>query len=107
VSRATVRWHVEAQDDLVELWMASQIAGAVRRAVQEVDELLRVSPSKKGRLHALSLLTAEEIDLLQERCGELPEDLQMIRCGPIEVFFIAHEADAMAIVYRVRARRDR
>jgi hypothetical protein len=107
MNRATVRWHIDAQNDLAAMWIASPIADAVRRAVQEVDELLRVSPSTKGQLHALSLLTADEIDLLQERSGVIPEDLQMIRCGPIEVFFVAHEADAMAIVYRVRPRRDR
>lgn len=103
----TVRWFVAAEDDLASMGMSSATSDDVRRAAYEVDELLRFDPSRKGRSYALSVLDEAEVELLEDRTGELPEDLRMIRCGPLEVFFVAREADGMAIVYLVTPRTDR
>lgn len=89
------------------MWMSSETSDGVRRAAYEVEELLKLDPARKGRPYALSILDEAEVGILEHGAGELPEDLRMVRCGPLEVFFVAREADGIAILYMVTPRADR
>lgn len=103
--RVTVRWYVSAEQELAVLWLAAPDPGQIERAANEIDQLLSISPASKGNPFALATLDEESIELLQKRATKLPEDLRWLRCGPLEVFFTAHEEDSMAIVLHVRLRR--
>jgi hypothetical protein len=69
--RVTVRWHSEAVERLVELWMEADEPDQIRRAEFEIDVLLQVSPSTKGRAYALALLDEGETEQLAQRAGAL------------------------------------
>jgi hypothetical protein len=78
----------------------------VRRAANEIDQLLSVDPGSKGKPFALAALDTDSVTLLIARTTALPEDLRWFRCGPLEVFLTAHEEDCMAIALHVRSRRN-
>jgi hypothetical protein len=84
--------------------MADLDPSAIERAVNEVDELLRVNPSGKGMLTDLLDLPAELSDLLLHRLPNWSMDLRCVHCGPVEVFFTAAEDDRQAHVWHVRRR---
>src|SRR5436853_6909030 len=102
--RVTVRWHERAIDDLAELWLNAEDASKFERAANEIGQLLAFGPATKGRPFSLHRLGEEKVRLLMERAVVLPEDLQWMRCGPLELFFIAREDDCLAIVYFVQLR---
>jgi hypothetical protein len=106
VSRATVRWHDRAIEDLASLWLESADQPKLERSANEIDELLEFNPSSKGQAFALSRLNDQQLSLLLERAVVLPEDLRWSRCGPLEVFFIAREYDCLVLVYLVQLRSE-
>ena len=99
----TVRWHVKAVDELAELWLTGG-RDSIEKAANEIDSLLAVEPSQKGRPFALAMLDAPMTELLIERVNALPEDLRWIRLGPVEVLFWPRELDGMAIVLLIQKR---
>jgi hypothetical protein len=105
MSRVTVRWYLEAEEELAELWLAADDQGSIEAAANEIDVLLSLNPGTKGRPYALATLDEESIALLQARVAELPEDLRWFRCGPIEVYFRPLEDDGMVLVMHLRARQ--
>jgi hypothetical protein len=102
MSWVTVRWHERAIENLASLWLESADAPRLERAANEIDSLLAYRPSIKGRPFALSRLTENQLQLLSERAITLPEDLRWLRCGPLEVFYIAREDDCLVLVYLVQ-----
>lgn len=104
--RVTVRWYEAAEKELAELWLAAERRDEIKRATYEIDTLLAVDPATKGQRFALATLDEASVQSLIERATALPEDLRWFRCGPLDVFFTAHEEDCMAIVLHVRARRN-
>ena len=104
--RVTVRWHFRAEEDLANLWLGSADSSRLERAANELDALLAYNPASKGRGGALSRLDEAASQLLLERALVLPEDLRWIRCGPLELYYVAHEDDCLALVYLVYLRSD-
>lgn len=101
MSPATVCWNPGAEEDLAALWLDAAQRDLIRRAAHEIDQLLRVDPASKGMRHALSLLGEDSIAKIERRAKVLPEDLQRVRCGPLDVFFVSSEEDAMVTVLHV------
>jgi hypothetical protein len=104
MSRVTVCWHRTAQEDLAELWMSAADPSLIERATNEMDQLLRINPASKGKPYALAILDEETIQLICDRTIQLPEDLRVLRLGPLEALFEPREQDRMALVLHVRLR---
>jgi len=105
--RVTVRWNAGAVEDLAELWLTAEAPSRIERAANEIDQLLMVGPASKGKASGLAMLDEEACRIIAERAMVLPEDLRGVRCGPLEVFFVAREDDCMAIVLHVQLRSQR
>lgn len=103
----TVCWDEDAERDLAGLWMSADDQRSIEQAANEIEQLLRVGPSSKGRPFALATLDEDSARLIAERATALPEDLRWMRCGPLEVFFHPREADGQVNIYHVRPRRDK
>jgi hypothetical protein len=102
----TVCWDEHAERDLAALWMSAADQQAIEQSANEIEHLLRIAPSTKGRPFALATLDEDSARLIAERAMALPEGLRWVRCGPLEVFFEPREADGQVNVYHVRLRRD-
>jgi hypothetical protein len=100
----TVRWHQAVFDDLTEIWLEVSDRAAVTRAVDEIDQILKIGPSGKGRAFALSRLNSAETDAIIQRLGFLPEELRLVSLGPLDCLFLPREDDAMVIVTLLRKR---
>lgn len=103
--RVTVRWHTAAEDELARIWMNSSDASQIERAANEIDALLSLNPSSKGR--SAGDMDAASLQALSDRSLAIPDDLRWLRCGPLEVIYYASEPDCMAVVLRVTRRTDR
>lgn len=64
----TVLWALDAEEELVRIWMRSGSRGAVTKATDGIDKLLRTNPDIKGEpfdnrrvLHVPPLLVVYEI----------------------------------------------
>jgi hypothetical protein len=104
--QVTVCWDEDADSELADLWLAADDRRTVEQAANEIEQLLRVNPSAKGRPFALATLDEDSARVIAERTLALPEDLRWMRCGPLEVFFEPRELDCQVRVYHVRLRRD-
>jgi len=82
MTRFTVTWTREAQDQLALLWLNSLNRAAVTRAADEIDRTLAVDPLDKGY--------------------DVGEGLRGLVVPPLFVMFIVKEADRMVEVLRVR-----
>jgi hypothetical protein len=97
--RVTVRWHAAAEDELAEIWLNASDADVIERAANEIDALLRMDPSSKGR--PVTDMDPESMRAISARSLPIPSELRWLRCGPLEVVFRASEDDCMAIVLHV------
>jgi len=51
------------------------------------------------------MLDAESIEMIERRAIALPEDLRLMRCGPLEILFRPLEEDGRVDVFLCRSRR--
>jgi mRNA-degrading endonuclease RelE of RelBE toxin-antitoxin system len=82
MTRYTVVWSQEAQDQLADLWLDSPNRQAVTRASDAVDRMLAGDP------------VAQSFDVR--------EGLRGLRVPPLRVIFLVREADRIVDVVRVR-----
>jgi hypothetical protein len=92
--------------DLTRLWLASSDRRRIAAAANEIDQLLRFDPSRKGNRIYAGMLDPASLDLLADRIGMIPEDVRWLKLGPLEVFFSADESDRQARVWQVRLSAD-
>lgn len=104
--RVTVVYHPGAVSDLTLLWLASSDRGLIAAAANEIDQLLRFDPGRKGTRIYAGMLDAESLDLLADRIGMIPEDIRWLKLGPLEDFFSADVSDRQARVWQVRRSAD-
>jgi hypothetical protein len=84
--------------------MTAKRPSDIRRAAFEVEQSLQVRPESKGKPFGLGHLSPAVVDLLARSVVPLPETLRRVRCGPIDVYFDASEADRMVKIYIIRLR---
>lgn len=101
----TVTWHPAALEELVRLFLIVKDKREFRAAVDEVDSLLRVKPEHKGQSWFAGQLDSETLDILGARMGAIPEIIQVMQLGPVEVFFTSHVLDCRVHVWRLQLRR--
>lgn len=73
MTRYTVVWAVEAQDDLAEIWINARDRNTVSRAVHAIDRELAEAPSTRG--------------------WELHEGLRALFVPPLKIAFSVREED--------------
>ena len=102
MNRVTVRNHPEVDQDLAHIYLDFPDPGSIIRASYEIDELLKVNPSSKGREVTSSTIDDQTALILEQRTGTIPEGLRSFEFGPLEVFFTASEPDSLAIIWLIR-----
>lgn len=102
--RVTVCWHAAAEGDLAQIWMTDPNPDAIQRASFEVDELLRVDPSRKGSSIDLLAVDAVVAEKVLNRATRWSDEFRCLQCGPLELLFTASEDDRQAHVWHVRRR---
>lgn len=102
----SVEWHVGSLEDMADLFLSgdSEERNRIQRSSHEIDQLLRVSTSRKGELVYAGQMTVQLLDKLLDRKNEIPEMARRIRFGPWEAIFAAQEDDGRAIVWSVQLR---
>ena len=85
MSRHTVVWLRDAQQDLAQLWMDSDDRQSVNVATATIDAVLAIDPQSKGQ--------------------HLAEGLRKLRVAPLEVSFIVHDEDLLVEVASVKGDR--
>jgi hypothetical protein len=103
MARVTVRWSKAAESDLASIWMNAVDSPLIERAANEIDSLISIDPSAKGR--PISDLEDESLKAILAHPVAMPAELRWLRFGPLEVFYQSLELDCMAIVCHVRRRR--
>ena len=82
MTRYTVVWPQEVQDELAEIWLHSQDREAVAKAAVEIDRCLACDASIQG--------------------AELGEDLRFFLAPPLRILYAVREDDRIGEVLRVR-----
>ena len=82
MSRHTVVWLQDAQDELAQIWLDSDDREAVTQATSTIDSVLAVDPHSKGQ--------------------PLAEGLCKLRIAPLEVAFIVRGEDRLVEVASVK-----
>lgn len=83
MNRYTVVWVRSAEDELVELWIASSDRSAVAAATHEIDRQLTTDPALKGE--------------------PLREGLRALNVPPVRVLYSVSDDDRIVEVAVVRA----
>ncbi len=104
MNRMTACWHFEAEKQLAEIWLKSGRRDLVTTSIAAIERELRTNPAGKGLAYGLSALSAVEIDSLRHQLRAVPEDLQRMSRGILDVFFVVRKPDCMVTVYIVRER---
>ena len=107
--KVTVTWHRGALQDLAAIYLkkTGESRRQLRDAVREIDELLKVDPSRKGRGLFAGQLTNEMLEILLARVGYYPELVRKVSCGPVEVIYTPHEEDGQAKIWVLQERTPR
>lgn len=82
MTRYTVTWHPEAENELTELWLLATDREDITAAVQAIDVALATDASARGETVA--------------------EGLRFLIAPPLRVLFVIREADRVAQVELVR-----
>jgi plasmid stabilization system protein ParE len=82
MTRHTVVWHLDVQDDLAETWLNSLDREAVAKAADEIDRALATDPLEQG--------------------GELSEGLRFFLAPPLRVLYAVRQEDRIVEILRVR-----
>jgi hypothetical protein len=83
MTRFTVSWRPEVQEDLAGIWLAAADRPAITFAADRIDQLLANDPTTQG--------------------NEVSEGLRAIAVDPLVVYFTVSEADRLVTVWAVRA----
>jgi len=83
MNRYTVVWVKSAEDELVELWLASSDRTAVAAATHEIDRQLTTGPALKGE--------------------SVKEGLRALNVPPVRVLYSVNDHDRIVEVALVRA----
>jgi mRNA-degrading endonuclease RelE of RelBE toxin-antitoxin system len=82
MTRYTVTWHPEAEDELAELWISAEDQDQITAAVQAIDTALRSDASAKREAVA--------------------ENLRAFHAPPLRVLFVARESDCVVQIEMIR-----
>jgi hypothetical protein len=82
MTRFTVTWHREAEDELVELWLGASDRNEIAAVVQAIDLALGNEVASKGEFVA--------------------EGLRSYNAPPLRVLFVTRESDRVVQVELVR-----
>ena len=83
MTRYTVTWTRDAEDQLAEIWMRASDRGAVNAAQNAIDDELAVDAGQKGT--------------------EVAEGLRELTIPPLKAFFEVHEMDRRVQVTALKA----
>jgi hypothetical protein len=85
MTRFTVIWDTQAEDELAEIWIQSGVRKSVTDAADEINVMLRFDPQSKGR--------------------NLAEGLRALDVGPLQAIFTVSLPDRIAQVVLVKLTR--
>lgn len=95
----------QAEEELAAIYLGYPDPDEIVRASYEIEELLKVDPSTKGREAILAGIDDDAETALEQRTGTIPEGLRYFEFGPLEVFFTPSEPDSLAVIWLIRHRR--
>jgi len=82
MTRYTVTWHPEAENELTTLWLSAEDRSEITAAVQAIDLALVSDAATKG--------------------VEIAEGLRAFLAPPLRVLFVMHDADRVVEIEFVR-----
>jgi hypothetical protein len=82
MTRFTVTWHREAEDELAELWLGASDRDDIAAAVRQIELALSTDAVSKGE--------------------SVAEGLRSFNAAPLRVLFVARETDRVVQVELVR-----
>jgi hypothetical protein len=82
MTRYTVTWHPEAENELTTLWLSAEDRSEITAAVQAIDLALASDAATKG--------------------VEIAEGLRAFLAPPLRVLFVMHDADRVVEIEFVR-----